>query len=362
MDARSHVESLLDSFVTAGEYGVDTSEARGHLARASEALYEGDYQDAIDAVDSGQAVLSEDLDIIESTREQIRTTRDQARQIAGQSNYDPAPILDQLNQSATALENRNPAEAKRLADEAAAEVSDTEAGYRNARTQISDLESTIAKARRDDIPLMNATGALNESRQAFNASKFGASGSTASEARGSLETRMQLIRQYRSERDEMETAMAQAEEQNIQIDEATNIRNKATSKFQDEEYRQARESMIQAVVTARETIETANNAQKHIDAPETFDPITPFVTEMAQQLGSKSALERAKGAYEEGQYETALNEATTASDRQLQARFIIDGGVVTAIAGGAAAKRYDALSRVSEFIADSTGDEDIEEL
>jgi gamma-glutamyl:cysteine ligase YbdK (ATP-grasp superfamily) len=156
--------------------------------------------------------------------------------------------------------------------------------------------------------------------------------------------------------------MAQAEEQNIQIDEATNIRNKATSKFQDEEYRQARESMIQAVVTARETIETANKAQKHIDAAETFDPIAPFVTEMAQQLGSKSALERAKRAYEEGQYETALNEATTARDQQLQSRFIIDGGVVTAIAGGAAAKRYDALSRVSEFIADSTGDEDIEEL
>lgn len=361
-EARSNVESLLDSFVTANRFGVDTDKARRHLTSASEALYEGDYEDAIAAVNSGQSVLSEEMDIIASTREKIRTTRKQARQIAGKTTYDPTQILNQLNQSAAALRDQNPAEAKRLADEAAAEISDLEAGYRNARTQISDLKSVIAEARRDNIPLMNASGALNESREAFNVSKFEASSSIASRTRSSLETRIQQIRQYRSERDKMDTATGEAEAQNIQIDDATSIRQRANTEFRNENYGQAAESMVRAVVKARETIDTANEAQRHIDAAETFDPIAPFVTDMAEQLGSKTALERAKAAYEDGKYDMALEKATTARDTQLQARVIIDGGVVTAITGGAVAKRYDALSRVSEFIADSTSNDEIEEL
>lgn len=355
-DARLEVESLIERFIEAKKSGIRSSAAVKKLVTASNLLSEGDYTESIATAEEGIEIVNSEFGIIESTRQTIRTTRQKAMVFSNTTNFDSRDILNTTEEAEAELNRGNPQAAKRLADAAAAEIENVEAGYQNATEEITKLEETISEARDNDIPLGNITDNLDRSRSKLEQTNFEEAVSVAATTRSKIETRHEQVQRYRSEKRTMEVLVDDASARGIQINDEKSRYRKAMSRYEQGEYATAAELMSTVSAQTRRTVNTATKAAARIEKIESFDPIAPFVTTVAKGMGSQESLQRAQRAYESGEYERSLEEATKAREAQLGARFVIDGGVVTAIGGGAVAHRYDALSMLSKYIADSTSE------
>lgn len=362
VDARQAVQGLMRSLSTANEYGVETSAAGGDLAAASQALTERDYTAAIEAASDGENTLSGDLDLIQTTQQTISDTRRKASKFGNQTAYDPAPILETVDEAAAALEQRNPQEAKRLADQAAADLSDIETGFETATAELSALNQTISEASQKDIPLQNATVEQMEANRAFKQAEFGTAASVASRSRSDLQTRIELITNYRNRKADLDTALETAAAEDIQTPTGESMYADAENSFAEGNYAQAAEQINGALSTTQETISRAREAEAVITAAQEFDPMTPFVDSVAVSLGSSERLSAATTAYADGAYDAAHEAASDARSKQTQARIIINGGLLSGVGLLAASKRYDALSKVANYLADQTTDDEVEEL
>lgn len=360
--ARTSIQSLIKSISVATQNGINSGPAASQLATASQALSDGDYESAIEAAEAGQSELGDDLQLIKSTEETIRTTRDQARILGNQTTYDPQPVLATIEEAITALDTDNLQEANRLAEAAASELSTAEAGFENATTEIEAFNETIATARDNDIPLGNASGALRDSQRALQSAEFETAASQAARSRETLQRRINYIEAYRLHRETMTELIAQAATKEIQIDEGISISETATQRFEAGRYERAAVLMDEAQVQAETTIETAESAAKAIEQAESFDPMTPFMTPTARALGSETKLSAATEAYESGEYDTALTAAEECLSKQTQARAIVTGGLLSGVGTAAIVKRYDGLSKMADYLADRTADDELDEL
>lgn len=362
LTARGDVQRLIGSLITADSYGITESTATQELVAASEALLDQNYAVASEAATTGQNAIDEKLDQVESTQETIRSTRETASELGNQTTFDPNPILNTTAEATTALDNNNNQQARELAEEAAAELSEAKGGYENATAELSEFNETIRELESAEIPLGNATEARSRSQHALEQANFETAASVAATAKSALKTRMQRIEAYRAHQSRAQDAMQTASTEGIQSSKGESIYQNATEQYDAGEYEAAAQQMENATNTLKATISTAQEAAELINRAEEFDPITPFVHAVADTLGSRGALSAAKSAYSEGSYQTALSNAERALSKQTQARIIINGGLLSGVGMIILSKRYDGLERVATYLADTTGEDEIEEL
>lgn len=420
VDAKIEVQELIRLFTIAVQHGMSFSEGETQLATASQELQRGNYTGAFEAAKAG---VDGEISRVESIQKTIESTRREAIAVNRDTPYNATDIISELDQARSELQRKNIENARQIANQSATRVTEVQSQYENATSEIDRLTESIRQAQQKDIPLGNTSSRLNKSRTALSNGNFEQSTTVANatateltkrtehieryrrknqeaqellaevetqdvklsaerqkltqakrqfeaghyeeaadqteETIARISSRGDLIESYREAKDTFEQHQQNAESENIQLIESQRLQRTAQEKFEAEEFETANKKMSRSVETAVTTIETAQTARGIIDTADRFDPIQPFVDALATQFGSQKHVLAAKGAYQDGQYDTALSHGKQARNAQQAARLAVNGGIAMTGMTAYGIYRYDGIDRAAEYLIDNDDLEDI---
>lgn len=354
LTARQTIRELEDGIERASENGIPTSGPRSRLAAASDALREFSYAEAANEADDGMLELTSTVQTVESLREEIEAIDEEATELNETTPVDASEVIDLVAEAEAALDSGDIDAAREYTERADERLSAVAGEYRDASAAIEELESTIGEARDADVVVGEAPERVETARETLEAGDAERAEEIASEETARLNERIQTAADARARIDELESAIARAEDDGIRIEEGRSLLTAAETHLADDEYDAALARANEGIAAVEETVATAEQAADLIAECEAFDPVQPGAKALAEQQGTDALIESARDAHESGDYDSALARAQDARATQRRSRWAVDGTIGVTAIGGVLAYRYGSLDRPVELINEHT--------
>lgn len=347
---RIKIQQLSQKIRDAETFGVPTGQAESQLSTAISSIQSRNYDSAQNEAEAGISEFDQLLQEVQAAREKMDTVRNDATEFENDTPANTSTVTETLDRGIAEIERGNPNEAIELSQEAEQSLEDLKTNYEGAKLVIEELESNIEVADSMETPVYDAPDSLREAETEFQNGNFVEAEKIAAQENDELEKRIETVRTVRDRFGELEELMEQAENENIDVSEGESLFSDSASYYSDEEYTQALDTANHAIRTTEETLDTAKEASDLISQAESFSAIQPFVETLAEDFGSEEHLSKAKSEYESTNYHNALTEAQNARRAQQQARVLVDGGSVAALAGGYVFWKKDGVRKIADII------------
>lgn len=327
---KSTAERLIDRLSNAIESLSDSpasvTEIRRQRNRAQSAYENGDYQQAKDHAESGLELVEE----LRANRKQARDRIDTLKSRIEKAESDGI-VVDDANRlfdaAKTAFENGEYETANSKAKAGIEQVSETRTAYRTARRRIDGLEQKISKLRSDGIVPRESTELLETARSQYEAGAYRDVIETAERGERQVDER-------RTQWAETKRAIERLSEKRDTISErglATPTVNEtladARSAFENGEYERASELVATGTEQLSTTKEKAKRARAEIEKADAIDQDQQGLFALGDAIDDDSLRAKAKTAYDDGQYDRAIEFATRAQRNERLAIYAVDAGI-----------------------------------